>query len=71
MSKSPANLPDPNYPDFVDRRKRSWEWYCDLSYYDYICVRVKGERKFNSQLSFHFMTYDQAKQFVELLKISS
>lgn len=59
------------YEDFVDKRGRPWEWFIDLAYYDMICVRVKGERDFNSPLSFHFNTTDQAQQFVELLVVSS
>lgn len=57
--------------EFIDRRKRTWEYFIDKSYYDMTCVRIKGETDFNSQLSFHFDTYKQAMEFVELLKISS
>lgn len=58
------------FNDFNDKRGRPWEWFVDVSYYDMICVRVKGERDFNSPLSFHFNTVDQAQQLVELLVIS-
>lgn len=58
------------FQDFEDKRGRTWEWFIDASYYDMPCVRVKGERDFNSQLSFHFDTADNARKFVELLKNS-
>ncbi len=51
-----------------DKRRREWETFCDLSYYDFWCVRPKGDRDFNSELSFHFMTYDQADDFMNLLE---
>jgi len=59
------------YEDFRDKRGRAWEWFIDRGYYDMTCVRVKGERDFNSPLSFHFDTSKQAAEFVELLKVSS
>jgi hypothetical protein len=61
----------PGFKEFQDRRGRTWEWFIDQSYYDMTCVRVKGEKDFNSQLSFHFNTCKKAQQFVELLKESS
>jgi len=57
--------------EFIDKRKRIWEYFIDKSYYDMTCVRIKNETDFNSQLSFHFDTYKQAMEFVELLKTSS
>ncbi len=59
------------FPDFQDRRGREWEWFIDQAYYDCTCVRPKGERKFDSPLSFHFDTSDEAERFVELLKKAS
>ena len=53
---------------FNDNRGREWETFCDLSYYDMICVRPKGDKDFNSQLSFHFSTTEDASLFVQLLK---
>lgn len=57
--------------EFVDKRNRQWEYFIDVSYYHQTCVRLKHETDFNSNLSFHFNTYAQAMEFVELLKISS
>lgn len=57
--------------EFKDKRGREWETFVDLSYFDCICVRLKSDRDFNSPTSFHFDTQDQAKQFVELIKLSS
>ena len=57
--------------EFKDKRGREWETFVDLSYFDYICVRLKSDRDFNSPTSFHFVTQEQAKQFVELLKQSN
>ena len=62
-----TNLPE----HFNDKRGRAWETFCDVSYYDMICVRVKGERDFNSQLSFHFNTTEDAILFVQLLREAS
>lgn len=59
------------FEDFKDKRGRVWEWYIDCGYYDMPCVRIKGEKDFNSQLSFHFITTKLASEFVELLKQSS
>lgn len=53
---------------FTDKRGREWETFVDRSYFDCICVRLACDRDFNSQTSFHFNTYEQAKKFVELLK---
>ena len=59
------------FEDFKDKRGRTWEWFVDRGYYDQTCVRAKGERDFNSPLSFHFSTSEKAAVFVELLKESS
>ena len=53
---------------FTDKRGREWEVFVDLSYYDYVCVRLAQDRSFNSNTSFHFDTQQQVDQFVELLK---
>ena len=55
---------------FKDKRGREWEAFVDASYFDCICVRLKSDRDFNSPTSFHFVTHKQAKQFVELIKVS-
>ena len=57
--------------EFVDKRNRTWEIFIDVGYYHKTCVRIKDETDFNSNLSFHFDTYKQAMEFVELLKVSS
>lgn len=57
--------------EFVDKRSRKWEYFIDYSYYNMTCVRLKSETDFNSNTSYHFDTYKQAMEFVELLKISS
>lgn len=55
---------------FTDKRGREWEVFVDSCYYDCVCVRLKADRDFNSNTSFHFNTQHQADQFVELLKIA-
>ena len=59
------------FDNFEVKRGRTWEAFIDESYYHMTCVRVKGEKDFNSELSFHFPTSAQAKEFIELIKISS
>ena len=59
------------FDDFKDKRGRTWEAFIDPCYYDMTCVRVKGEKDFNSELSFHFPTSTQAKEFIKLIEISS
>ena len=59
---------------FTDKRGRSWEMFIDECYYGMTCVRcvtAKDYKKFNSQLSFHFSTWDKAKQFAKLLREAS
>ena len=50
--------------------KRTWECFVDRCYYDMYCVRVEGDRDFNSQLSFHFCTVNEAFDFMNLIKDS-
>ena len=57
--------------EFKDSRGRIWESFTDRSYFDLICVRVKSNREFNSETSFHFMRQSEADQFIELIKVSS
>ncbi len=59
------------FENFFDKRGREWEWFVDECYYHMTTVRPVGVRDFNNELSFSFDTSDQAKHFVELLKISS
>ena len=54
----------------TDNRKRTWECFVDRCYYDMYCVRVEGDRDFNSSLSFHFYTVEEAFDFMNLLKQS-
>ena len=54
----------------TDGRKRTWECFVDYCYYDMYCVRVEGDRDFNSQLSFHFCTVNEAFDFMNLIKES-
>ena len=56
---------------FIDKRNRVWEVFVDRCYFDRVCVRLKADRDFNSNTSFHFDTQQQADQFVELLKIAN
>jgi hypothetical protein len=58
------------FHDFEDKRGRVWEWFIDDCYFHMTCVRVKGERRFNSLLTFHFPTSDKASEFVNLIKES-
>lgn len=53
---------------FIDKRGREWEVFVDMSYFDCVCVRLVGDKDFNSNTSFHFDTDKQASDFVELLK---
>ena len=57
--------------EFIVKRSRVEEVFVDYCYYDCVCVRLKADRDFNSNTSFHFDTQQQADQFVELLKIAS
>ena len=36
----------------TDKRKRTWECFVDRSYFDMYCVRVEGDRDFNSPYLF-------------------
>lgn len=54
-----------------DKRKREWEMFSDISYFDMICVRVKDDRDFNSPTSFHFTTREKANAFMDLIEVSS
>lgn len=56
---------------FIDKRGREWEVFVDMSYFSCVCVRLVGDKDFNSNTSFHFDTQQQADQFVELLKIAN
>jgi len=56
---------------FKDKRGRDWESFCDASYYHCTCVRLVGEKDFNSQLSFHFDTSKEGEAFIALLKVAS
>lgn len=57
--------------EVTDKRGCTWEMFIDEAYFHNACVRPKGERDFNSQLSFHFATTKQAEQFLEWLKEAS
>lgn len=50
--------------------RAKWEIYSDPSYYDMWAVREVGDRDFNSPRLFHFITYEEAKQFKALLEKS-
>ena len=53
---------------FTDKRGRDWELFIDLSYYEMVCVRcVSLGTDFNNQMSFHFNTYLQACDFMNLI----
>ena len=54
----------------TDCRKRTWECFVDRCYYGMYCVRVEGGRDFNSQMSFHFCTVNEALDFMNLIKDS-
>jgi len=53
-----------------DRRRRTWEMFCDLSYFDMWCVRVAADRGFNSPTSFYFTTKSKAEEFLKLIQES-
>ena len=52
----------------TDKRGRDWEMYCDTSYFDLFCCRCTIDKNFNSQFSFRFDTYEEAMQFMNLIK---
>lgn len=54
----------------TDKRNRLWELFLDESYYHQWCVRIKEDRDFNSPTSFHFDTFEQARDFLNLISIS-
>lgn len=53
-----------------DRRGRTWEMFCDMSYFYMWCVRIKADRCFNSATSFHFSTKSKAEEFLKLIQES-
>lgn len=53
-----------------DKRGRTWEMFCDISYFDMWCVRVAADRDFNSPTSFHFTTRKKAEKFLHLVQES-
>lgn len=55
---------------FTDKRNREWEVFEDYAYYECICVRLVGDRSFNSNTTFHFATQAQADKFIESIKES-
>ena len=69
------NDEDPNVSDELgnvkDKRGREWEIFIDLCYFDMTCVRWVGDRDFDSQLSFHFNTLREGKEFLKLIEKSS
>lgn len=52
---------------FTDARGREWETFVDDCMYGMTCVRLKEDRDFNSQTSFHFDTSARAMAFAALL----
>lgn len=56
--------------EFTDKRNRVWEIFTDMSYYDMVCVRPKGDKNFNSLHSYHFSTSEDAYLFAHLLSTS-
>jgi len=56
--------------EFNDLRGRTWEMFCDEFYYGLWCVRIKDDKDFHSDTSYHFVMLEDAHKFVELLKIS-
>jgi len=68
--KNKATVKDDNLYTFTARGCECEVFY-DIGYYDMVCVRNKSDRNFNSPLSFHFNTREQADSFAELLKVSS
>ena len=54
----------------TDGRGRLWELFLDESYFHEWCVRVADDRDFNSPTSFHFSTFEQAQEFIRLIKLS-
>ncbi len=51
----------------TDLRGRQWEMFSDLAYYDMWCVRCCEDKDFNSQLSFHFISKNDADKFLSLI----
>lgn len=69
MSSKIKEQPTLKENEFLDKRGRKWEKFCDQSYFDMICVRCLDVPKdFNSPLSFHFMHDQQAHDFANLIK---
>jgi hypothetical protein len=54
-----------------DRRGREWETFIDRGYFDMTCVRWVEDKDFNSPTSFHFDTYKEAAEFMDLIGVSS
>ncbi len=47
-----------------------YEIFIDPSYYDLLCVRNKNDKRFDSPTSFHFINYEDAKKFFELISMA-
>ena len=50
------------------RSSKEVEIFQDVSYFDMWCVRFKGDRDFNSPLSFHFDSKSDAGRMKALLE---
>lgn len=50
-----------------DKFMRTWETFCDDSYYHMWAVRPVGDEDFTSQLLFHVMSLDEAQALCDLL----
>lgn len=53
---------------FKDMFGCEWEYFVDESYYHMWCVRLVDDRDFNSKNNYHFMSKQQMKQFIKILK---
>ena len=71
LKKSVNSYKNNTFSCVIDKRSRKWEMFYDHSYYGLYCVRLKEDKQFNSQTSFHFESRNMAIDFLELLSHSS
>lgn len=49
---------------------KKWEVFLDFSYYDTWCVRPIGDKKFDSEHSFHLMNFEEAERLKNYLEFN-
>lgn len=53
--------------DVFEEKSKTWEMFCDESYYGQWCVRPFGDRDFNSPYNFHISGKEEAENLMNFL----